>query len=39
MIFDIRHILHILKMNYVPGSNKIPSFTKKGPGRKHKQGK
>lgn len=33
------NLLKYLKDLYVAGSRRIPSFTKKGPGRKHKQGK
>lgn len=32
------NLLQILKDRYVSGSRKVPSSTKKGPGRKHSQG-
>lgn len=35
----IQYILFLHQMRYVAGSRKVPSFTKKGPGRKHQQGK
>ena len=36
---NMTDLLKYIRDMYVAGSKRVPSFTKKGPGRKHKQGK